>query len=547
LTTIVLYHPRRPLNCLLNTLGALEFATKKPHRVELVVQGPLQKGISLPRASEFKFELVVDHKEKNVGLSLPLHESIERLESPWWAKVDDDITIPKWGWDLLIRAIEAERKRGEFDVGAGFISPGDIPSRLFRKENGQLVFYNGTHATRKLSGFANYEICDYSGMGVTVIPVETFKRGICPDPRYFVSGENIDFAYQMWMAGVQYAHMMNPTCVHHKHICTNAEYNQDRWSSEMIWRSCQIFYNKWHLKNAPLWNACGHNLEEEVPEIDCVEGDETQSFKDNLKPVDSFGECVEGPRIIGIIGRSFCGSTLLSRLMAAIDGVGAAGELHWVHDAPLIGDVKTKAGWPVTRRCVKCGEKCRVFSESFIASPPKKKDLYREVAERMGVDTLVVSDKLTGHYSQCCARNNVDGIVLFKRPEAAALSDMRNEGQTVEQAVAGYAGMYDGMLRWAPQYCRRLLFVNYEELAEDPWGMTEKVRKALGIPGELPEEKDYAAVEYHAVGGNPKAHKREDISVDDRWKTELSARERGFIANSRANAIFKKLMQKRTR
>ena len=257
ITTTVLHHPRRPISCLLKTLGALDRATTSPHRVELVIQGPLRPGVSVPASSAFDFDLQVFQKEENVGLSAPLYESIKRLESPWWGKVDDDIELPPRGWEILRSAIEYEWSEGEFEVGAGFISPGDIPARQFRVKNDILEFYDGAHARRE-KWETSWAVCDYSGMGITLIPSSTFtERKILPDPGYFVAGENLDFAYQMYLQGVRYVHLTSPVSRHNKATCHNAEYNRDRWNRSRIADSARLFQKKFGLRNRPLWNA-GH-------------------------------------------------------------------------------------------------------------------------------------------------------------------------------------------------------------------------------------------------------------------------------------------------
>jgi GT2 family glycosyltransferase len=242
----------------LRTLESLNAATTKAHRVELVVQGALKPGVKLPEKHLFKFDLQFFHKDTNVGLSLPLHESIDRLQSPYWAKLDDDIAVPPDTWDMLIAAIEDERRNKQYKIGMAFVGTGNnIPPRLFQIAHGDtLIFKTGCHARRtKLR--MDWEVCDFSGLGATVIPKTTFDAGFMPDPRYVVSGENIDFCYQLWRKDWHAIHMTRPVCDHNHKGCTPPEYGRVRWDRQTITNSANLFWEKWGLVNPQLWKAAG--------------------------------------------------------------------------------------------------------------------------------------------------------------------------------------------------------------------------------------------------------------------------------------------------
>jgi len=110
-----------------------------------------------------------------------------------------------------------------------------------------------------------------------------------------------------------------------------------------------------------------------------------------------------------------------------------------MYDAPAEGWVATKAGWKVTRRCVRCGPSCPVFTSEFVLDLPPRHLLYQHVARQLGVEALIVSDKMPGTYETYCEERDADGIVMFKRPEAAILSEMVNEKVTLGEAVSNYA------------------------------------------------------------------------------------------------------------
>ena len=253
-------------------------------------------------------------------------------------------------------------------------------------------------------------------------------------------------------------------------------------------------------------------------------------------------------RVICIVGISFCGSTLLSRLLATLDDVAAAGELHWMYDAPAVGGVETRAGWKVKRQCVCCGADCSVFTRKFVLELPPRRMLYQCVAERLGVGTLVVSDKMPGTYEVYCEAGSADGIVMFKRPEAAVLSMMVNERSGVREAVNMYANAYEHMSRWAEKFFATALFVSYEDVAIDPFGMVSKLKRELGIPGHPPGASAFADGDYHAFGGNPKAHSRTEILLDSRWVDQLTDDQKSEIRGYRkAMSVYRELMERRVR
>jgi GT2 family glycosyltransferase len=205
----------------------------------------------------FQFDLAYFHKEANVGLSLPLCESIDRLQSPYWAKLDDDIAVPPDAWDLLMAAIEQERREKAYKIGMAFIGTSEIPPRIFEVHYGDtLAFKTGCRARRHTLRI-DWEVCDFTGLGATVIPREAFEAGFKPDPRYVVSGENIDLCYHLWKSGWNVIHMTRPICMHNHKGCTPPEYGRVRWDRAVIKRSADLFWEKWGLVNPQLWKAAG--------------------------------------------------------------------------------------------------------------------------------------------------------------------------------------------------------------------------------------------------------------------------------------------------
>ena len=253
---------------------------------------------------------------------------------------------------------------------------------------------------------------------------------------------------------------------------------------------------------------------------------------------------IEKTQIVGVIGRDFCGSTLLLRLMSSVKGVEGAGELHWLLSIPHGGTVMTRAGWLISRKCVQCGVNCPVFTEEFLAQRIAPSALYQAVAQKMNARVLVVSDKRPRHYSSMAKSGDIDGIVMFKMPESAVMSDIRRERRSVVQSVTGYVELYKKIIEWAPRFCKRTLYLLYEDLAKKPVTMTKRVLENLGIDGEMAH--GYSEIDHHHIGGNPDAHRKKKVVLDDKWKRGLSVEQKNYIKQHKScQEIYHKLMQKR--
>jgi len=255
-TTVVLYHPARPLRCLLGVLARLNNVTKLYHKVELFIQGA-GPAIHIPPSSQFTFDLQVIRKKENTGVAVPLAESISRLDTTYWGKIDDDIFLPPSAWDLLLECIRLSEK--EFNTKAAFISPGKMSPILFRLDRNILKMQDGSLKECVHAG-KTWHICDYTGLGATIVLKEVFDSGITVDRNYFVAGENLDFCWQMKRNNFRFVHMTKPMCEHRQKGCQSAAYNAIRWDRKVIEKSALYFQKKWGLKNPQLWKACNLGL-----------------------------------------------------------------------------------------------------------------------------------------------------------------------------------------------------------------------------------------------------------------------------------------------
>jgi hypothetical protein len=233
-------------------------------------------------------------------------------------------------------------------------------------------------------------------------------------------------------------------------------------------------------------------------------------------------------RLIGIVGRDFCGSTMLLKMLSCLDGVHTAGEMHWLVDVPSGESITTRAGWPVTRRCVVHGDACESLTPAFVDRHHAPKALYDEVAVALGAEVLVSSDKMPMHYERFVSSGSMDAIVLYKSPMAQVASDMRNEGRGFFEALDLWISTYQQVIEWglSVKYPSRTSFVSYERLAAKPREMLKAICAHHELPA--PPEDLIARFEnankdktYHCIGCSPHSHDRAEVAVDRRWKKEL--------------------------
>ena len=242
-------------------------------------------------------------------------------------------------------------------------------------------------------------------------------------------------------------------------------------------------------------------------------------------------------RTIGICGHDFCGSTLLSRLFAAIPSVASGGELRW-----LVNDPGNRG------RCSVCGPDCDVFTEDLI-SGLSPKTLYEQVCEAFGRDTLVSSDKGCKHYQRFVRKGEMTGIILFRSLLGVASSDRKHQmvwpfvpRASVNKSIEGWINVYRKFLEWAPEFCEDYIFLSYEGLVADHVGVMTRLCERIGVQLDGAFPSGPLVAEYHNVLGNPSAHDSRKVCADESWKKRLTAEEQLCIRkHTTAQEIYKKM------
>jgi len=263
ITTLVMYHPLRPVDCLIRTLESLAKATKHSHRVEVFVQGMCRHDLP-PTDAYAPMELVYLQSKANVGNSRPMAErfrhwmNIEKDETEFWAKVDDDFELPERGWDLLIEALDAERSREQYSIGAACLGTKQNFPQMFHIKDGVFDRVFGFCAVRvERIKELEWVVADFVHNGATIYTREAFEAGCMFDPAYFVGGEHVDMALQMHQVGLHSIATSNPKSVHFASKCTPEEYRLVRMDQTSFVRAHDHFVRKWGLKNPKLAKSAG--------------------------------------------------------------------------------------------------------------------------------------------------------------------------------------------------------------------------------------------------------------------------------------------------
>jgi hypothetical protein len=255
-------------------------------------------------------------------------------------------------------------------------------------------------------------------------------------------------------------------------------------------------------------------------------------------------------RCIVIVGAAYCGSTFLSRLFASVPGVASVGE------AKRLYRVHTERGPVSEASCTVCKppESCPYFgprNKALYQGSLTPENLYLTLLMQLpGCRTLVVSDKERDVVKKFTKRGAADLVVLFKRPEAAILSKLRNDErwgpQTIDDAAhhyeVEYSDRFGGALEWVDEWARRSYWVSYEQLAMEPDYEFGLLCKAMDLPA--PQGLiDLGNIEWHQIGGNIRSLASRWALLDERWRTELTDEQKKEIADyDTTQEVFRKLL-----
>jgi len=259
-------------------------------------------------------------------------------------------------------------------------------------------------------------------------------------------------------------------------------------------------------------------------------------------------------RIVGIVGTHYCGSTFLSRLMSfGAPRIASVGEIHWLVDVPSEMTMKT---WGITEWRPTCTA-CYIFRDGDVAScemfeHPWRKEvteetLYQTLAESAKCEVLFSSDKMPSIYRRFVEKDKMDGVFLFKRPEAFVASDLRHRswiGVTFEESLNRWLSQNERRLSWCHDFCSSLAVMSYERLVAAYQEQTHTMCQRLSLPRFVVPKDVSKATDWHGICGNGDAYRRGDVFIDRRWETELTSEQKKYImANSMVQGLYGRLLK----
>lgn len=280
----------------------------------------------------------------------------------------------------------------------------------------------------------------------------------------------------------------------------------------------------------------------------------------------------ERVRVLLISGYSRSGSTLLMRILGAIDGLAAPGELRYLWQRGLVENRVCDCGrrfrscpfWQevlqeafggmsavdvdtiraATKRVVRvhripalaagsAGDRARKEQEVLLSSHER---LYRAIERVSGARVIVDSSKDPAFGHLLANSNEIDlsvvHLVRDSRAVAHSWTRLKHDpgtGRPMARQSSARSGVEwltaNVAASWLNHRVRYSIRLRYEDLVSTPGGAVGQVLGLIGEGALLPLDHDRVRVEPgHAVSGNPLRFQQGEITVteDATWRDEMS-------------------------
>jgi hypothetical protein len=262
-------------------------------------------------------------------------------------------------------------------------------------------------------------------------------------------------------------------------------------------------------------------------------------------------------RSIAIVGVSYCGSTLLDRILGGLDGVRSIGESHWLvkrrlargHTMPIDVVEPTADG---LAHCATCRDRCPVLTFYFrVELAAERRQWYARLAKRLDTMVLVSADKNLKKLLDNDPLLRFEGVVLFKSPlqawQSHAAYTKPENGRRLEELDA-YLDL------WARSYGEFLddfrprggcHYLYFEAFARSPARHLKQLCERLRLPFEPGALTSYSPG--HAIGGNGKVMRRlretNRLAVVPVLAPPLAAPELKAAAAHASQRVFRRLLE----
>lgn len=224
-------------------------------------------------------------------------------------------------------------------------------------------------------------------------------------------------------------------------------------------------------------------------------------------------------RHIAICGVSYCGSTLMDRLLGGLPGVRSIGESHWLikaryeHGYDLANFASDTP--PKFVPCSVCGARCQVLTPDFRrALAADRTGWYFRIAQQFGTKSLISADKNAPKLVDNDPLMRFSALVMFKTPQQAWKSQL--DKLPVERDEEFYRSQCEKYLKvWASSYdiflnhfrpTGNVAFVCFDAFAAAPEPALATLCESLNLPNDSRVAR--TTTPGHAIGGNKGAMDR---------------------------------------
>jgi hypothetical protein len=241
----------------------------------------------------------------------------------------------------------------------------------------------------------------------------------------------------------------------------------------------------------------------------------TETFRSRLRRVMTQPVAEQNPdmslRHIAISGASFCGSTILDRIIGSLPGVASIGESHWLTQMRDGTEIDFSIESPPLIPCSVCHLSCQVLTFDFrMDLAANRTNWYQKIGQRLGTKVLTSADKNWSKLLWNDPLLRMDALVLFKSP-AQAWSSQRTklppgDGSAYEERLEKY------IRTWCDHYsafvgsfnpCGTVTFLCFDNFAASRGKLLGPLCAALDLAYE--ESALTQVRRGHAIGGNKNA------------------------------------------
>ena len=252
-------------------------------------------------------------------------------------------------------------------------------------------------------------------------------------------------------------------------------------------------------------------------------------------------------RHLAICGVSFCGSTLIERILGGIRGAASIGEsVYLTHHHGKDGNrpvaIET-LDFSRTNKCGLCGADCEYLTPRFRAALGLNPiDWYQQIADRLQADLLISSDKNLPKIIRHDPLLRLDALVIFKSPEQAWYSNFAKlPGDLGEDEISEKMENY--LTIWHDRYAELLhdfsprgqvTFLDFDAFTHTPEAVLTGAMQQLAI--DFDQKLLDRVVPSHSIGGNGMAVRK--LRTHD-FKVRIEARSDSLLPPAHLDWIKK--------